>query len=244
MARNDDGTKPGRFPITRLFSGAYAHTEEWQKAIGEVFLLMHVRISQADDKYPQTLNQFLENRAPKYIFALGNLDMLRQETVALFCSIKCPGNLILKTYDLARQLRDAKTAVISGFHSPMEKECLSLLLRGEQPIIWCLAKRLTPTRLPKEYANALSKGRLLMLSPFGEKTKRADEQTARVRNEFVAALADRVFVAHAAPGGKTEKFCRKVSGWRKPLLTLKDPSNIALLNLGALPFSGLDNIGS
>ena len=205
---------------------------------------MHVRISQADDKYPQTLNQFLENRAPKYIFALGNLDMLRQETVALFCSIKCPGNLILKTYDLARQLRDAGTAVISGFHSPMEKECLSLLLRGEQPIIWCLAKRLTPTRLPKEYANALSKGRLLMLSPFGEKTKRADEQTARVRNEFVAALADRVFVAHAAPGGKTEKFCRKVSGWRKPLLTLKDPSNIALLNLGALPFSGLDNIGS
>ena len=205
---------------------------------------MHVRISQADDKYPQTLNQFLENRAPKYIFALGNLDMLRQETVALFCSIKCPGNLILKTYDLARQLRDAGTAVISGFHSPMEKECLSLLLRGEQPIIWCLAKRLTPTRLPKEYANALSKGRLLMLSPFGEKTKRADEQTARVRNEFVAALADRVFVAHAAPGGKTEKFCRKVIGWRKALLTFKDPSNIALLNLGALPFSGLDDIGS
>ena len=205
---------------------------------------MHVRISQADDKYPQTLNQFLENRAPKYIFALGDLDLLRQETVALFCSVKCPGNLILKTYDLARQLRDAGTAVISGFHSPMEKECLSLLLRGEQPIIWCLAKRLTPTRLPKEYANALSKGRLLMLSPFGEKTKRADEQTARVRNEFVAALADRVFVAHAAPGGKTEKFCRKVIGWRKALLTFKDPSNIALLNLGALPFSGLDDIGS
>ena len=126
----------------------------------------------------------------------------------------------------------------------MEKECLSLLLRGEQPIIWCLAKRLAPTRLPKEYADALSKGRQLMLSPFGEKTKRADEQTARVRNEFVAALADRVFVAHAAPGGKTEKFCRKVIGWRKALLTFKDPSNIALLNLGALPFSGLDDIGS
>jgi predicted Rossmann fold nucleotide-binding protein DprA/Smf involved in DNA uptake len=244
MARNDDGTKPGRLLITRLISAAHAHTEGWQKAIGEEPFLMHVRIGQADDKYPQTLNQFLENRAPKYIFALGDLDLLRQETVALFCSVKCPGNLILKTYDLARQLRDAKTAVISGFHSPMEKECLSLLLRGEQPIIWCLAKRLTPTRLPKEYANALSKGRLLMLSPFGEKIKRADEQTARVRNEFVAALADRIFVAHAASGGKTEKFCRKVIGWRKPLLTFKDPSNIALLNLGALPFLGLDDIGS
>jgi predicted Rossmann fold nucleotide-binding protein DprA/Smf involved in DNA uptake len=206
--------------------------------------MIHLRIGQADDKYPQNLNRFLENRAPKYIFALGNLDLLRQEIIALFCSVKCPGNLILKTYDLARQLRDAGTAVISGFHSPMEKECFSLLLRGEQPIIWCLAKRLTPTRLPKEYANALSKGRLLMLSPFGEKIKRADEQTARIRNEFVAALADRVFVAHAASGGKTEKFCRKVIGWRKPVLTFKDPSNIALLNLGALPFSGSDGMGT
>jgi len=210
----------------------------------EAIVMIPLRIGQADDKYPQTLNRFLENRAPKYIFALGNLDLLRQETIALFCSVKCPGNLILKTYDLARQLRDAGTAVISGFHSPMEKECLSLLLRGEQPIIWCLAKRLTPTRIPKEYADALSKDRLLMLSPFGERTKRADEQTARIRNEFVAALADRVFVAHAASGGKTEKFCRKVIGWGKPLLTFKDLSNIALLNLGALPFSSLEGIGS
>lgn len=206
--------------------------------------MIHLRIGQADDKYPQTLNRFLENRAPKDIFALGNLDLLRQETVALFCSVKCPGNLILKTYDLARQLRNAGTTVISGFHSPMEKECLSLLLRGEQPIIWCLAKRLTPTRLPKEYANALSKDRLLMLSPFGEKINRADEDTARIRNEFVAALASRVFVAHAAPGGKTEIFCRKVLGWGKPLLTFDDSGNTALINLGALPFSGLDEIGS
>ena len=206
--------------------------------------MMPLRISQADDKYPQTLNQFLENRAPKDIFALGNLDLLRQETIALFCSVKCPGNLILKTYDLARQLRDAGTAVISGFHSPMEKECLSLLLRGEQPIIWCLAKRLTPTRLPKEYANALSKGRLLMLSPFGEKIKRADENTARIRNEFVAALASRVFVAHAASGGKTEIFCRKVLGWGKPLLTFEDPYNISLLNLGARPLSSFESMAS
>jgi len=195
--------------------------------------MLHLRIGQADDKYPQTLNRFLENRAPKNIFALGNLDLLRQETIALFCSVKCPGNLILKTYDLARQLRDAGTVVISGFHSPMEKECFSLLLRGDQPIIWCLAKRVTSMRLPKEYASALYEGRLLILSPFGEKTKRADEDTARFRNEFVAALASRVFVAHAASGGTTESFCRKVLGWGKPLLTFKDPSNIALLNLGA-----------
>jgi hypothetical protein len=34
----------------------------------------------------------------------------------------------LKTYDLARDLRDADVPVIGGFHTPMEKECLRLLL--------------------------------------------------------------------------------------------------------------------
>ncbi|MBM4331234.1 MAG: hypothetical protein FJ117_08445 [Deltaproteobacteria bacterium] len=83
-----------------------------------------------------------------------------------------------------------------------------------------------------------------MLSPFGEKIKRADEDTVRFRNEFVAALAERVFVAHAASGGKTESFCRKVLGWGKPLLTFDDPGNIMLLSLGARPFSSLNGIGS
>ena len=49
--------------------------------------MMPLRISRADDKYPQTLIQILGNRAPKNIFALGNLDLLGQETIALFCSL-------------------------------------------------------------------------------------------------------------------------------------------------------------
>ena len=94
-------------------------------------------IGRSDAAYPVALETFLGKRPPESLFALGNMDILHQKTFALFCSVKCPGNLILKTYDLARELRDTGTVVISGFHSPMEKECLSLLLRGKQPIIWC-----------------------------------------------------------------------------------------------------------
>ena len=32
----------------------------------------------------------------------GNLSLLNQPLTALFCSNRCPGDLILKTYDLAR----------------------------------------------------------------------------------------------------------------------------------------------
>ena len=203
-------------------------------------LMMVVKsIDRLDVRYPSALGAFLKDQAPECMFALGDLNILRQRMLALFCSVKCPGDLILQTYDLTRQLRDAGIAVISGFHFPMENECLSLLLKGTQPVIWCWAKRLTANRLPKEYAGPISDSRLLIVSLFGERIKRARQDIARFRNEFVAALADQVFVAYAAPGGKTEAFCQKVLGWDKPLLTFNRPSNSSLLASGAQPYTGL-----
>jgi predicted Rossmann fold nucleotide-binding protein DprA/Smf involved in DNA uptake len=199
-------------------------------------------IDRSDARYPSALGSHLGDQAPEYIFTLGDLDILRQKALALFCSVKCPGDLILQTYDLARELRDRGIAVISGFHSPMERECLSLLLKGKQPVIWCPAKRLTVNRLPKEYSGPISEGRLLLLSPFGERIKRARQDIAVFRNELVAALAERVFVAYATPGGKTESFYKKVLGWGKPLLTFNSPANTALLASGALPYTGLDAV--
>ncbi len=200
-------------------------------------------IDRSDARYPSVLESHLGDKAPECIFALGDLDILRQKALALFCSVKCPGDLILQTYDLARELRDRGITVISGFHSPMEKECFSLLLRGKQPVIWCPAKRLTTNRLPKEYAGPISDGRLLMVSPFGDRIKRARQDIALFRNEFVAALADQVFVVYAVPGGKTEGFCKKVLRWGKPLLTFNSPSNTSLLASGAGPHTSLEALG-
>jgi len=194
-----------------------------------------VNILRANEAYPDALAAYLGSRSPEAVYSLGNLDILRHKMLALFCSVKCPGNLILKTYDLARELRNAEVTIISGFHSPMEKECFSILLQGRQPLVWCLARRLTPRGIPGECSPALAEGRLLILSPFDEKTRRTTAATALFRNEFAAALADKVFVAYAAPGSKTESFCRQVLEWDKPLLTFDAPDNAALLSLGVRP---------
>jgi len=62
---------------------------------------------------------------------IGNRAILNKEKLALFCSVKCLGDIILKTYDLAKILRDKGIVVISGFRSPMEKECLRIKDSGE-----------------------------------------------------------------------------------------------------------------
>jgi predicted Rossmann fold nucleotide-binding protein DprA/Smf involved in DNA uptake len=198
--------------------------------------MMVKTINKTNPEYPATLITYLGDQAPAPVFAIGNMDILKEKMSALFCSVKCPGNLIMKTYELARAWRDAGVAVIGGFHSPMEKECLSFLLRGKQPIVWCPARRLSGKRLPDAYVEPLSEGRLLILSPFGQSAVRATHMTAHIRNEFVAAFADRIIFVYATPEGQTEVFCRRVIAWGKPVLTFKCQENSNLLASGALPY--------
>ncbi len=90
-------------------------------------------------------------------------------------------------------------------------------------------------RLPTVWKAPLAEGRLLLLSPFPASQRRATADLAAARNAFVANIANRVFVAHAAPGGRTAALCRDTLTAGKPLLTLDDPANAALITLGAHP---------
>jgi predicted Rossmann fold nucleotide-binding protein DprA/Smf involved in DNA uptake len=193
-------------------------------------------LRQSDVRYPVALTTHLGDRAPELVSALGNLEILQRKTLALFCSVRCPGNLIVQTYDLAHKLRRAGVTVIGGFHSPMERQCLAILLRSPHPVIVCPARSL-PKRVPPEFRRPLEEGRLLLLSPFADAVNRADEESARQRNRFVAALADQVFAAYAAPNSNTEFFCREIIAWRKHLYTWAGDANENLLSLGAKPIN-------
>ena len=163
----------------------------------------------------------------------GNLALLQEPLTAFFCSNRCPGDLILKTYDLARAMRDAGVPVIGGFQTPMEKECLRLLLRGSQPVVVCPARGIDNMRVPREWRDPLEAGRMLVLSPFPASRRRPTIELAAQRNDLVAGLAHRVFIAHAAPGGKTEAVAQRLANSGKPLLTLDSPANANLVAMGA-----------
>jgi predicted Rossmann fold nucleotide-binding protein DprA/Smf involved in DNA uptake len=198
-------------------------------------VLTPIQIARVEPSYPPALTRFLGDHAPERISTLGDLAILQQKTIALFCSRKCPGGLILQTYDLAQYLRDAGVTVIGGFHSPMERECLTILLRGTQPLIVCPARGIEGMQNRPKFKRPLADGRLLLLSPFAKTVRRGDKRTALDRNRFVAALADRMFVAYADPLGKTAAFCRELLAWSKPLYTLASPANAELIALGAKP---------
>lgn len=174
-----------------------------------------IALNVADARYPARLRERLGADAPPQLSVLGNLDLLALPKTALFCSARCPGNVILNAYDQAAKWRDAGRCVISGFHSPLEKECLQILLRGSQSIFICPARTL-PHRVPPDWKKPLAAGRLLILSAFATMANRVTAELASRRNEFVAALADEVFIAHAAIGGHLETLAHRLRAWGIP----------------------------
>ena len=175
-----------------------------------------------DTRYPAVLRERLGADAPASLSALGNLDILALPKTALFCSARCPGSAILRAYDRAAHWRDAGRCIISGFHSPVEKECLRILLRGTQPIILCPARAL-PKRIPPDWQTALNAGRLLLLSVFPKTETRITTDLARRRNEFVAVLADEAWFAHITPGGQSERLTHRLNEWRVPFSVPGNP---------------------
>lgn len=169
------------------------------------------------------------------LFVIGETTLLEQPLFALFCSVKCPASIILKTYDLAQKLKTQATPIISGFHSPVEKEVLITLLRGTVPIIVCPARSIHKMRIPAEWKVAIDDGRLLILSPFDEEQNRPTRQTAELRNEMIAHLASQVFIAYAEPEGKTEAFAQKLLANQCSVLTYNSDLNNNLLEAGSKP---------
>ena len=175
-------------------------------------------IDRNSPSYPILLDKRLGKDAPDRLWAIGRLDLISIPKTALFCSKRCPGDAILTAMDQAQKWRDQGRCIISGFHSPIEKECLQILLRGRQPIIICPARSIENMRIPIIWRLALEEGRLLLLSLFPAAARRMTVALAEQRNQMVAALADEVFFAHITPEGRTYRLSKQIAKWGIPIV--------------------------
>ena len=189
---------------------------------------------------PASLRRYADARSVPAVASKGNLDILDTTLIGFFCSVRCPGDIILKTYDLARALRNADLTLIGGFQSSMEKEFLDLVLRGSAPVVVCPARGLGNMRIPRGWKKPLAEGRLLVLSFFDDQIRRPTLSIAGKRNNHIAALAHDLLIAHAEKGGKTEKLCKDTLAQGKPVFTLDSRDNGHLVELGAVQIPAND----
>lgn len=80
--------------------------------------------------------------------------------------------------------------VISGFHSPLERRVLDILLKYRHPVIFALGRGLYK-RIPPMLVEPFNEGRLLFIS-FRANTRHS-WNSAQQRNWLTADLADEVY---------------------------------------------------
>lgn len=154
-------------------------------------------------------NPAMIERQGRKLWHHGNAAPLDQPLDALLCSRACPGVKILEAMDLAQRWRAENRPVISSFHTPVEKECLRIFLRGPQPLVVCPARGLEPFLLPKEMEAKFQRKELLIISPFDSNVRRATKETAEERIRLIFELAARHTVIHASAGGLLERIVKE-----------------------------------
>ena len=121
---------------------------------------------------------------------LGNKELLKRRKIGLLASRKISSSAILPTLDWAVEIsKQSDVAVVSGFHSRLEKDVLKFLLQGKCGIIVVLARGMY-RKLPKIFDVAMKENRLLIISLEKETVTRVSERTAHKRNKYVEKLAD------------------------------------------------------
>ncbi len=191
-------------------------------------------LSPSNADYPSAIRRNAAHEAQvPVLYVLGDVALLHHPLLALLASVRCPGDAILRAYDLARELRDAGVPVVGGFHSPMEKECLDLLLRGQQPVVICPARSLSGMRVPAAWRAPIADGRILLVSPFDERQRRVTAELAEQRNRLVSKLAAAVLVLHAGPGSQTEALALRALVSGKPVFVAVSGRAERLMEAGA-----------
>lgn len=168
------------------------------------------------------------------IRTLGNTALLRLPKTAFLCSRDYPLSIERITYLWAMEQRQLGYCVLSGFHSRLEQSIFRFLRRDvQQPIVYALGRGIQPS-MPLDYERDIQLGRLLFITPFEPNTMTVTQETANIRNQLIADLADRFFIPYVRPGGNLEQLLLDDATMRnKPVLTLNLPENEPFIRRGA-----------
>ncbi len=130
---------------------------------------------------------------------LGNSSLLDRMKIGYFASSKISSLSVLPTLDWAAEMASRQdVAIVSGFHSKMEREVLDFLLRGKCGIV-CVLARSIYKKIPKKYREAYNAGRVLFMAPVNTSANRASRHLCQQRNEYVASLSDQLVFSSLTP---------------------------------------------
>lgn len=212
-------------------------------------------ITPDDSKYPRKLIDRLGDKCPDKIYYSGLLEFLDRFTIAVICSDKSGGIVLIETNQVLFTVREYEMNYIGGWHSAMETEIfrLSLFRKNTTTTLFSakglkkeafdsfLLDRFYPPlhEFPErdEYFRRAKEGELLMLSLSDSDETRQRRKNIRERNWISCVLADVIFIPYGPKGSKTYTLAKRVSETNMPAFTIDSDECQDLHQLGIPGFN-------
>jgi len=154
--------------------------------------------------YSPTLKKNLgRTYAPPVIYTKGNLQIMKEKSVAIVGSRKANDNSLEFTDNVAKNASKDYKVVVSGFAKGVDKQALDSALKYKGQSIIVLPQGIATFQSGfKKYYKQIIDGDVLVLSTFYPKAPWS-VQLAMARNPIIYGLASEIFVAESSEKGGT-----------------------------------------
>jgi len=174
--------------------------------------------------YSPTLKKNLgRTYAPPVIYIKGNLQLMKEKSIAIVGSRKANDNSLEFTDNVAKNASKAYKVVVSGFAKGVDKQALDSALKYNGQSIIVLPQGIATFKSGfKKYYKQIIKGNVMVLSTFYPKAPWS-VQLAMARNPIIYGLASEIFVAESSEKGGT--WSGVMDGLRKERMIYVRKSN-------------------
>ena len=181
----------------------------WPRFPGKIWHRNYYEMIVRDEEMERNMSGYIQMNPWKLIVAgsfeenpfrcIGNPNLLNYPKVGVLCSRRVPAGTDLNPLE-------CDDVFISGFHSPPEREILSVLLERKARVICCPAWGIDLMRIPKEWLPALEENRMMIMQISSDLA--GNLASAEERNRFVLKHADDMWLPHVTPDGMLERLVK------------------------------------
>jgi DNA processing protein len=174
-------------------------------------------ITYFDDIYPESLKS-LGNHAPMVLSYVGNIDLLKRDSVGFCGSRKASEKGLTVTKDCAQQLAKTGFAIISGYASGVDITAHKTALENNGETIIVIPEGINHFRIKDEVKKFWDWNRALIISEFMPESAWS-VSNAMQRNSTIVALSKAMILIESSANGGSMDAGKKTLEMKKPLYT-------------------------
>ncbi|MGL5786736.1 MAG: DNA-processing protein DprA [Bacteroidales bacterium] len=134
----------------------------------------------------------------------GNIELLERRMIGFLSSQTIPFFCDDVLMNFVRKIKETDIIITSG-HSYMEKQLFNLLLQEGIPFIWVLARGI-PESFKENINEAISKQKLLIISPFNTDEILITGYRSMMRNRFIIETAHKMVIGYIRKNGLLDEL--------------------------------------